>query len=164
MTLPKPVMAFLERHTTLTLATSTPHGTPAAAPLFFAVLPDGTLVFLSEEHTQHVQNLLRYPHVAVAIYQDGQSWETLWGVQARGEAFHLPADRQSAARDAYTRKFPFLQAVTRPGKVARALRGPLSRAHWFGIHLTWIRLIDNRRGFGWKAEWRRTPQGWEQIR
>ncbi len=160
--LPAEVQAFLERHTTLTLATMAPGGHPAAAPLFYALLADGTLVFLSEAHTAHVRHLRHHPPVALAVYQDGQPWDRIQGLQARGEAFPLPDARVPEAWDAYAQRFPFLQSVR--GDAAHPLRAALARVGWYGIRLTWVRLIDNTRGFGWKAEWQRTPEGWERVR
>lgn len=156
--LPQEVRALLQACTTLSLATADSEGRPAVAPLFYAVLPDDTLVFLSEEHTMHCTNLRARPAVAVAIYPQVHSWEAIRGVQALGEGFPLSEEQIAPAWEAYRRRFPFVEG----GGVA--LRAALQRARWYGIRLRWVRLVDNARGLGWKAEWQRTHQGWERIR
>ena len=143
---------------TMTLATVGPGGEPAAAPVFFVLFEDG-LLFLSEPSTRHVRNLLARPEVAVAIYKDGQAWEEIWGLQARGRVVRVPAPREAEARAAYARRFPFVEAAA-----GTPLAEALARVRWYVVQLRWIRLIDNRRGFGWKAEWVRQQEEWVRVR
>jgi len=131
---------------------------PAVAPLFYALLPDDTLVFLSEEKTSHCANLRTRPTVAVAVYPQVRSWEEIRGVQALGDGFPLDEEQARLAWEAYRRRFPFVESHN------AELRTALQRARWYGIRLRWVRLIDNTRGLGWKAEWQRTHRGWERVR
>lgn len=164
MTLPKPVREFLRSHTTMTLCTVGKEGTPAGAPLFYAVLDDGALIFVSEETTEHVQNVLSRPRVALTIYQDGQRWTEIRGMQARGRAAPLPRERWEEAWETYSTRFPFLQLSGQGEGEAVSLAQALTRARWYVVHLDWIRLIDNTRGFGWKAEWQREGEEWKRVR
>ncbi len=161
---PHEVILFLNEHTTMTLATTDTDGHPAAAALFYALLDD-MLIFLSEEKTAHVQNLLRRPRVALTVHRDGQSWQELRGLQARGIAFPLPEASWARAWVVYEKRFPFVKPARVAHNERAVLAGPLARARWYGVRPRWIRLIDNRRGFGWKAEWQREEGGsWRQTR
>ncbi len=162
--LPAPVAEFLNQHTTMTLSTVGAEGRPAAAPLFYAILQDGALLFISEASTEHVRNLLVHPQVALAIYKDVEDWQEVRGLQARGKAVPLPPEREGEAWEVYRKRFPFLGAIIKGTGRMKPLAQALTRSRWYVVHLTWVRLIDNRRGFGWKAEWQRGEDGWEQVR
>lgn len=152
---------LLQGHTTLTLATWTPEG-PQAAPLFFAhswldqgVDEDRLLVyFISNPESDHAQALVQQPAVAAAIYQDGQDWQMIRGLQLEGMArvVRNETERQQALT-AYGIKYPFVA----PGLMQRdggplELAGPLAQSRFFVIEVDWIRLIDNTRGFGYREE------------
>ncbi|NOZ71473.1 MAG: pyridoxamine 5'-phosphate oxidase [Chloroflexi bacterium] len=143
------IQRFLEEHNTLSLATVDSEGVPFACSLFYTFGPDLTLYFLSDPKTAHAQHLKDGAAVAATIAHDNQEWQTLQGLQLRGVA--LPCsepDEEEIARDLYNKRFPFIAK-------AEVLAGPLGRARYYKIVPTWIRLIDNRRGFGHKEEWRR---------
>ncbi len=162
--LPEPVVVFLEQHTTMTLSTVGKDGTPASTPLFYAIMPNGALVFVSEASTEHVQNLRARPTVALAVYKDGQDWQRIQGLQARGQASPLPREQREEAWAVYAHRFPFLKMAAHGHPQAAALAQALADVGWYAVRLDWVRLIDNRRGFGWKAEWQRTDAGWERVR
>lgn len=152
---------LLQGHTTLTLATWTPEG-PQAAPLFFAHtwldLDDDherlLLFFISNPESDHAQALQQQPAVAAAIYQDGQDWQMIRGLQMEGLARVLDSEAERRqALTAYSAKYPFVA----PGLMQRdggpiELDGPLARSRFFVIEVDWIRLIDNTRGFGHREE------------
>ncbi len=148
----------------MTLCTVGEDGVPAGAPLFYAVLADGALVFVSEDSTEHVQNLMARPRVALTIYKDEQRWTEIRGIQARGRAEPLARERWDVAWETYSERFPFLRRPAQGEGPPASLAQALERVHWYVVHLDWIRLIDNSRGFGWKAEWRREGEGWKQVR
>ena len=161
---PHEVILFLNEHTTMTLATTDADGHPAAAALFYAILDD-MLIFLSEEKTAHVQNLLRHPRAALTVHRDGQLWQELRGLQARGTALSLPEVSWTRAWQAYEQRFPFVKRARVTHNEDHVLAGPLAQARWYAVKPLWVRLIDNRRGFGWKAEWQREEGGtWRRIR
>ncbi len=162
--LPAPVQQILNEHITLTLATVGEKGHPAAAALFYALLGD-RLIFLSEPNSRHVQDLLHHPRVAITVYKDDQPWKDIRGLQGEGEAMPLPEDVWHHAWRAYSGRFPFVERGRGAHNEGAVLAGPLARARWYTIRLTWVRLIDNTRGFGWKAEWTREEEGtWRRIR
>ncbi len=150
---------FLRQHTTLTLATWTPDG-PQAAPLFYAHAwgnadaDDGILriFFISNPASNHCLALAEQPNVAAAIYQDGQDWRQIRGLQIEGEArLAQPGPDEAQARAAYLAKFPFV-ATADDLDGAFDLAGPLTRSSFYVIEANWVRLIDNTLGFGHREE------------
>ena len=141
---------FLAAHSTLTLTTVGPDGAPAAAAVFYAHDADLNLYFLSEERTQHGQNLLADPRVAGTIQADGQDWRAIQGVQVRGRAEPARVGELARAAAVYGRKYAFVAALlvgaSRPG----ALTGPLAQARFWVLRPAWFRLIDNTVQFGFK--------------
>jgi hypothetical protein len=137
---------FLAAHTTLTLATLAEDGRPQAAPLFYAEMDDLSLVFISESKVRHSQNIARDGRVAATIYADGQQWQTIRGLQLEGRCIALSGAAAAAARAAYLAKYPFILENS-------LLVGMLERVTFYQILPTWLRLIDNSRGFGHKEEW-----------
>ncbi len=87
----------------MTLATWSPDG-PWAAPVLYAVVTGPQLVFLSRTGTRHVQNLLRWPRVAAAIYPE--QTRPLRGVQLEGTARPLRGREAVRAARVYLRRFP----------------------------------------------------------
>lgn len=141
------IKQFLAEHTTLTLATLAEDGRPQAAPLFYAELDDLSLVFISEQRVRHSQNIARDERVAATIYTDGQQWQSIRGVQLEGACTALSGAAAEAARRAYVTKYPFILEN-------KLLAGMLVQVTFYKITPTWLRLIDNSRGFGHKEEWR----------
>ena len=146
------VSAFLEGHTTLTLATVGNDGLPAAAAVFYAHDADLNLYFLSEERTRHGRNMTITPQVAGTIQADGQDWRSIRGLQVRGIASLVPATGLAHATTIYRRKFAFVGALLVTGESLGVLAGPLARARFWVLHPTWFRLIDNTVSFGFKEE------------
>ena len=143
-----PLLAVCAETPALTLATVSAEGSPAAATLFFAYTNDLRLYFLSAEHTQHVQNLLHNPQVAVTIAPQTDHWAQIRGIQLRGTAHMLTAPAEEArARAIYTARFPFV----------RAFAARLAQMRWFAIVPIWARLTDNRVAFAFKQEWHFPP-------
>lgn len=143
---------FLSAHNTLTLAAIGPDGAPHAAAVFYAVADDLTLYFLSDPKTLHAQHIGAGAAVAAAIEENNQDWKSIRGLQLHGFAAPCAGtDEEDLARAVYAARFPF---VARASDVLSAtLAGPLSRARYYQITPTWMRLIDNTLGFGHKEEW-----------
>ena len=147
------LLAVLEETATLTLATVDHDGSPRATPLYFAPDPNqvsvGNLVwsvsflFLSDPSSMHAQNLARESRSAIALYPDEADWRRLRGVQAKGRAHEVDGDAQGLALERYRLHVPAAAEV--PEAVA------LTRLYRF--QPSWIRLIDNRKGFGHHQEW-----------
>jgi len=138
-----PVLALLAETRSLSLATLDPDGRPRATPLFFAFDDQACLFFLSERETQHCRNLSRDSSAAASLYPEVADWHEIRGLQIRGFASVVPASEREPALALYTTRFPF----------AGELGGIVSLSEIYCLHPTWVRLIDNRQGFGYKREW-----------
>jgi len=142
------VIEVLAETTTLALATAGPGGRPFATPVFFAPDEDLALIFFSDPDTLHVRHVLERSEASGTIYPATGDWTQIRGLQLAGRVERIhPGDAWEAAWAAYVRKFPFVADLR-----------PLVDAGWLLAFVpSWIRVIDNRRGFGFKLEWLRGP-------
>lgn len=134
----------------MTLSTTHPEIGPCAAPVYFVArhgaeaTPLWQLYFFSESASQHAQNLARDGRAAAAIYPECQDWQDIRGLQLRGGVHPVArGDEWEIAWQAYRAKFSFVAQ----------LKPVVDRNELFAFVPTWIRLVDNRRGFGFKQEW-----------
>lgn len=133
--------AYIAAHNTLTLATEH-NGKPFAASLFYA--NDGfTLYFVSDPKTRHAENLKSNSRIAATINEDYNDWRAIQGVQIEGVCKEIANEKESTqAMGVYTRKFRFVSE----------LGAAMAKIKFYKIEPTWIRFIDNTRGFGFKEE------------
>lgn len=122
----------------MTLATSDV-GLPYATPLFYAYdVQTNRFIFASGEETAHAQQMATSPSVAASIYLETDTIGKVQGLQIKG--------RVDAAEEAdatcYYQRFPY----------ARAMRPKLWR-----MAPLWMKLTDNRLGFGKKLIWEADP-------
>lgn len=128
----------------LSLATAGHDGQPHSAEVYFAAGDDLRLYFFSEATSQHAQDLAHNPRASATITPPASSWEEIRGLQMRGEAYVLPEGAQcEAGWRIYRTRFPFVAA----------LGEEVARNALYVFIPDWIRLVDNRRGFGFKQEW-----------
>jgi uncharacterized protein YhbP (UPF0306 family) len=139
-----PIRALLKETTTMVLATRMPDGTPRATPVFFATDESLRLIFLSDPASAHSRNLAASQHSSAAAYPEERDWRRLRGVQMMGLASALDGSEAEAARRAYARRFPFVTE----------LAAGMAASRIYAFTPSWVRLIDNRRGFGFQQEWR----------
>lgn len=130
--------------TTLTLATSGPDGEPHGAALYFAADEKLRLYFFSDRSSQHTQDILVDGRAAVTIQPQCHGWEDIRGLQMRGQV-HLvnSGDEWERAWEIYVKKFPFVSE----------LQEIVAQNQFYVFLPNWVRLVDNRRGFGYKSEW-----------
>jgi len=132
------IAAFVREHHVMTLATCG-NGMPYAAPLFYAYdAGRNRFVFASDVQTEHGRQMLENPVVAAGIALETDAVGKIRGLQCRGAV--VPAD--AADQKTYFTRFPY----------ARPLRPTL----WC-LEPAWMKLTDNRLGFGKKLVWEATP-------
>jgi uncharacterized protein YhbP (UPF0306 family) len=134
---------------TMSLASTGVDGEPHSASVFFAADENLNLHFFSDPGSQHALDLVRDPRAAVVFYPENQRWQEIHGLQMRGVVFPtLPGPDWESAWQIYSDKFPFVVD----------LKDVVARNQFYIFVPVWIRLLDNRQGFGYKEEWAR-PQG-----
>jgi uncharacterized protein len=149
------LLAVLQETNTLTLATLDPDGAPRATPLFFAVDPNPnrvsignlvrpfSLLFLSDPASAHGLDLARDPRTSAALYPGETDWRSLRGAQMKGHAERLQGEASESALTTYRQRI----------SIAAELEATVARSAVYRFIPAWVRLIDNRRGFGHREEW-----------
>lgn len=133
-------LAYLERHTVLTLATDGPEGLWAAA--VFYVNDDFDLVFLSASHTRHGRNLAANPQAAATIQENYKDWPHIQGIQLAGPVLSLTGESRKTAIFLYQQKYPFIKTA------GPALLTALQKVNWYRLRPQELYFIDNSQGFG----------------
>ena len=141
---------FLRKHEVVTIAVTEPDGTAHAAALFYAVDDELNLYVLSEPTSRHGRAMARTGPVAGTIQRDRQEWQEIRGAQFRGRCRRLKGAARERGWDIFADRFPFVRNPAVAG-----LAQALGKMALWRIEPAWMRLIDNRRGFGHKEGWTR---------
>ena len=143
------IETFLARSKTASLATIDEHGLPCAANIQYAHDKAWALYWVSSMSSAHSVNLGARPQAAVSIYAHADGPEMIHGLQMRGQASLVEAGLIEDVYKLYAAKYPFVTGP--PYDKAMKLQ------QFYCFTPTWLRWIDNRKGFGWKVE--KTIQG-----
>ncbi|MFP4145339.1 MAG: pyridoxamine 5'-phosphate oxidase family protein [Phycisphaeraceae bacterium] len=131
---------------TASLATLAPGGAPHAANVQVVADSQLRLYWVSSPDSAHSVHLARDPRVAATVYGPGEDRpDQIHGVQIGGQAVAVegPAERERAWR-LYAQKYPFAESPP--------FREMVDRQRFYRLTPTWLRWIDNRRGFGFSRE------------
>ncbi|MEZ5564510.1 MAG: pyridoxamine 5'-phosphate oxidase family protein [Gammaproteobacteria bacterium] len=147
------VRELISGHSTITLATVHEH-MPWAAAVFYASDNDLNLYFVTDLKTRHGRDLHHNAQVAGAINHDVETWNEVIGLQVDGRAFVLEGEERLSALAYYLAKFPDVQRLFEKPRDQneKVIADRLQRAPFWRLTPAWIRLIDSRKGFGWKWE------------
>lgn len=140
---PRHLRELLFERSVLCLASTSSAG-PWCAPLFFAPLDGGrSLVFVSDPGSRHCRELAADPRAAAAVHLETTATREIRGVQLVGRVEALAGAAERRARVAFLRRHPRAAAVLaeRP------------RERFFAFAIAAAKVTDNRRGFGFKAEY-----------
>jgi uncharacterized protein len=139
------VVRLLEAGNTLALATADSSGAPHVAPLFYIAAGGLRLYWFSSRSSRHSRNLKASPAAAVTVFCPTAEWKDIRGVQMRGEAGTVGdrALRRSIAQ-AYVERF----------RLGPAFEAVMAKSGLYVFQPSWVRYIDNSRGFGYKFELR----------
>jgi uncharacterized protein YhbP (UPF0306 family) len=137
------VLAYLQAHSVMTLATAGPGG-PWAAAVFY--VNDGLrLHFLSSPGSRHCGDLEADPRAAAAIHEDYRDWPDIRGVQLEGRVAPVPQDELERVRALYAAKFPVVANITHaPPAIAAAF----AKVRWYTLTPEALHFVDNSAGFG----------------
>ncbi len=138
---------FLATCRTASLATVSSDHTPHAANIQYVNDEHFQLYWVSEPNALHSQHLTRHPQTAATIYARDDEVDHLHGLQLHGSAQKIDggSDQWHHAWDMYTQKFRFVAAMPQ-------FRQLVEQQAFYCLTPTWLRWIDNRRGFGFKVE------------
>ena len=154
MTTRDQIAAFLAEQTTLTLATTNADGSAHSCDVFYAQDGDLILYMLSDPKTQHVQNMLRTPHVSATVHGVSRGWEKIRGAQIVGDAERVTVTAERLrAFGLYVAKYPFVrQWLASADDLGQATK-KIGTVELYKLKPRWLRWIDNTQGFGNKEEW-----------
>ena len=139
--------ALLAQCRTASLATVDEQGHPHAANIQYVHDDRLRLYFISGEDAAHSRHITANPAVALTVYHpDDRDPANIRGLQLHGRAEPISDEAErSRVLARYAKRFPFIAD-------APALRAAVEKQTFYCMTPTWVRLIDNRRGFGWKVE------------
>jgi uncharacterized protein len=132
------VIKFFRRHHVLTIAT-TVENEPWCANCFYVYLEEeNSLVFTSDYDTRHGQEFLKNKIVAGSVVLETMIVGKIRGIQFRGIISEPDGDLLLKAGTAYLKRFPV---------------AALMDTRLWVVKLTYIKMTDNRLGFGKKIIW-----------
>lgn len=133
------MVAFLKSHHVLTLATSD-GGKPWCAQCFYVFAAQWkSLVFTSDRDTRHSLEALRNPAVAASILLETETIGKIQGLQLTGILEAASGEIATQATLCYLKRFPY--AI-------------LAKSTMWILHLQYVKMTDNRFGFGKKQIWK----------
>lgn len=134
----KRITEFIKKHHVLTLAT-TYRGIPWVANCFYAYLEDeNVFVFTSGRDTKHIKDLAEGNSVAASIVLETSVIGKIQGIQLRGRLSEPGGELLKTSRMAYLKRFPFTA---------------LMETTLWVLEVEYIKMTDNRLGFGKKLIW-----------
>jgi uncharacterized protein YhbP (UPF0306 family) len=137
------IIKFFMKHHVLTIAT-TVDNEPWCANCFYVYMEEeNAIVFTTDIDTRHGQEFLKNPQVAGSVVLETLIIGKIRGIQFRGTISEPKDNMLQKAKSAYLKRFP----------VAALMETRL----WM-VELTYIKMTDNRLGFGKKVVWEKeTP-------
>lgn len=144
---------MLAVHNTVSLATCRANR-PWAAAVFYASDAALNLYFVSDWRTRHGRDMEANTLVAGAINPDCATWNDVQGLQLEGRVRVLEGAARLKGLGHYLAKFHDVKALFEKPRDANeaTIAERLKAAHLYCLQPDRIRLIDNSRWFGFKAE------------
>jgi uncharacterized protein YhbP (UPF0306 family) len=132
------VIRFLKKHHVLTIAT-TVDGEPWCANCFYVYLEESnSFVFTTDPGTRHGREFKENHHVSGSVVLETKIIGKIRGIQFQGIVSEPEGKELESARRAYLKRFPVAM---------------LMETHLWVVDLTYIKMTDNRLGFGKKVIW-----------
>ena len=135
----KKIIDFIKKHHVLTLATSV-NKIPYCANCFYVYLEqENMFVFTSDDDTKHIKDVLQNNYVGGSVVLETNIVGKIQGIQFNGKMYRPDDDIKKAATKKYMWKYPFAK---------------LMKTTLWVIEVDFIKLTDNRLGFGKKIIWK----------
>jgi uncharacterized protein len=129
---------FFRKHHVLTIATSV-ENEPWCANCFYVYLEDeNALVFTTGYETRHGQDFLKNSLVAGSVVLETMVIGRIRGIQFQGIISEPEGALSSRVKNAYLKRFPV---------------AALMDTRLWVVKLTYLKMTDNRLGFGKKLIW-----------
>ncbi len=144
------ILAYLESHNTMTLATCA-GATPWAATVFYA--SEGLrLYYFSAPDSRHAQNLSANPRAGVTVQEDYRDWRKIKGIQLEGSVAMVDGVMEKAkAMTVYAAKYPeVIRLFTNPA--SGAFYRAFLKVKFYCVTPERVFFIDNEQGFGKRQE------------
>lgn len=134
----KKIIEFLKEHHVLTIATSVDNY-PYCANCFYAYMEkENMLVFTTGHETKHGADFSKNSQVAGSVVLETDVIGKIQGIQFCGSIFEPKEELLKAAKKRYLKRFPF---------------AALMDTTLWTVELQFIKMTDNRFGFGKKLIW-----------
>ena len=128
------VVAFIEDHHVMSLATSGEEGVHVCSLFYVFNVQSQSFIVASSQETQHIKDIEKNSKIAGNILLETDKIGEIKGLQFRGEFLSSPSLRLQGA---YFKKYPYALAMV---------------PTLWEIKLSWVKLTDNSLGFGKKIE------------
>jgi uncharacterized protein YhbP (UPF0306 family) len=136
----KRVIEFFTKHHVLTLATCVDN-VPWCANCFYTYLEEeNALVFTSDNDTRHIKEATNNNHVSGSVVLETSVVGKIRGIQFSGILEPSEGKLGTKAKKAYLKQFPYAM---------------LMKTTLWVLKLDYIKMTDNRLGFGKKLIWER---------
>jgi uncharacterized protein len=134
----KRAITFINKHHVLTLATSNTDK-PYCCNCFYVYVEDeNVLVFTSDDNTKHIADVRKNNSVAGSIVLETNVVGKIQGIQFNGIISEPKDELLRKVKKAYLKRFPF---------------AALMDTKLWVVKLFYLKMTDNRLGFGKKLIW-----------
>ncbi len=133
------ITKFLLKHHVLTIATCIDNESWCANCFYAYIEEEDCFVFTTDDDTRHGKEFEKNPDVSGSVVLETSVIGKIQGIQFQGVVSRPEGDRYKKAKSAYLKRFPF--AVF------------MDTSLWV-VKLNYVKLTDNRLGFGKKLVWR----------
>ncbi len=134
----KKIINFIQKHHVLTLATSV-NNMPWCANCFYVYSEeDNVFIFTSDHNTKHIKDVKENNTVAGSVVLETSAVGKIQGIQFTGKMYVPKNDLLKKANKLYLKKYPFAK---------------LMNTQLWTLSPDFIKLTDNRLGFGKKLTW-----------
>ncbi|MEI6456473.1 MAG: pyridoxamine 5'-phosphate oxidase family protein [bacterium] len=136
----KRIQTFIREHHILTLAV-TRDNKPWCATCFYVYIPEtNRFIFTSDHDTRHIRDVVEGNNYFVAgtIALETRIVGKIRGIQFSGTMMEPEGEELKESRSAYLKRFPIARLAT---------------LHLWVLEPAYIKMTDNRLGFGTKLVW-----------
>jgi len=137
----KRIVDFIKKHHVLTLATKSENELWCANCFYVYDEEENSLIFTSDIDTRHVSEALKNNFVAGSIVLETSVIGKIQGIQFQGNFVKPENKKLKTAKTHYLLRFPF---------------ATLMNTTLWVVELTYIKMTDNRLGFGKKLIWKKS--------